>query len=373
MSKPIYNCHTHIFTMHCAPPYFHGKGFGKVVTAMLNNPRLPDRLIRLLDRINPFTNKDKFSRYANFIRIGKNKQQDDIFRNLTESSREFGDMRYIVLTLDMDHMQAGDAPMNFLTQVDEVAELKRMYPQHLFPFFSIDPRRGSADYLKKLAEQYIEKRGFSGIKLYPSLGFFPFHPKLKPLYRYCITNQIPIMTHCDTGGIYYQGAIDTEHYEPSYFTSKKPYTHLGGSDDQSKFKNHFIDPVYFESILKEPDFNNLKICLAHYGGVENIEKKGSWYDKIRELMSKYDQVYTDVSYTLWATNNDKVMNKIKDDIDDPKIGSRILFGTDFYMTIRKKNEKQLISDFIKSIGEDRFTKIARDNPLTYLSSEFVKI
>src|SRR5690606_4680641 len=142
--------------------------------------------------------------------------------------------------------------------------------------------------------------------------------------------------------------------------------------DQKKknkhFKDHFTNPENFREVLMtkrqvtdavtgeektEYPFKNLKICLAHFGGSEMILGKkcsitpNNWYDSIKQMMKEFPNVYADISYTL---HNKKVWKKLVDDLKDPVIRDRILFGTDFYMTIREKTEERLIEDFRNKSG-----------------------
>jgi len=379
MDRP-FNIHTHIFNVKCAPANFHGKGLGYFINWLLNRPWYGKAILTLLDGINPYTKKPFGARLANFFRIGLQKNQEEIWWDLLKSNDASLQMSYVVLTMDMDYMGAGAAPLNYLAQIDEVASLKRKYPNHIFPFLGIDPRRSDTDGLLSICEEYIEKKGFSGVKIYPPLGFYPFHPNLLGVFEYCVANDLPVMTHCDSGGIYFQGELNESHANPESFAAEKPKgipfpleVQKNGKIEKisnGDFKHHFTDPKNYEIILNHPGLKELKLCLAHYGGIEEISRDtGGWYHQIREMLIKYPNVYTDISFTLWDTGNDLVMTKIIADIDDGQIGSKILFGTDYFMTIRKKSENVLISDFKKKIGETRFHKIAVENTANYISSK----
>ena len=51
------------------------------------------------------------------------------------------------------------------------AELMRKYPDRLIAYFGIDPRRpGAAD----LLEKGVKELGVKGLKLHPSVGYFPY-------------------------------------------------------------------------------------------------------------------------------------------------------------------------------------------------------
>ena len=117
-------------------------------------------------------------------------------------------------------------------------------------------------------------------------------------------------------------------------------------------------------------YPKLKICLAHFGGTYEMEKPSAtnWYHQILEMISNKDnQVFTDVSYSLWDS---KHHGKLKEAIADPASGDRILFGTDFYMTEREKKEIELAGNFRTKLGEGLFEKAAYTNVKRFLNSEY---
>lgn len=191
--------------------------------------------------------------------------------------------------------------------------------EHYYPFVFLDPRRVKREgddffnwhivddkmVLKDcFLKTYMEKRKFSGFKIYPALGYYPFDEYLLPIWRYAVENNIPIMSHCIMGTIYYRGDIKEKwHFHP-VFQDKF------GKDDWAKkllpqsknvdFQRNFTHPLNYLCLLEEDflrtvilnpekdstsrvqeafgyykegdtfDCNlaNLKICLAHYGGEE---------------------------------------------------------------------------------------------------------
>src|SRR6185436_827568 len=77
---------------------------------------------------------------------------------------------------------------------------------------------------------FIEKKKFNGFKIYPALGYYPFDVQLLPLWKYAADHQIPILTHCIRGTIFYRGSKKTEwDYHPVY--------------KQAMFKKDVIDPA----------------------------------------------------------------------------------------------------------------------------------
>ncbi|MCH8261504.1 MAG: hypothetical protein IIA77_00435, partial [Proteobacteria bacterium] len=126
---------------------------------------------------------------------------------------------------------------------------------------------------------------------------------------------------------------------------------------------------------------------AHMGGSDEMIQKGDgdqkkiwavdkphWSDLIRDLMNDHLNMYTDISYTLSALENEVVKKTINDWLDtidsrgDP-LGNRVMFGTDFFMTERVKKESVLYELAKREIAPDWYEKISRGNPDRYLSKK----
>lgn len=385
----IYNCHVHIFNVRCAPDKFLGVSLGK----FLNNMPFTFWLSKFFKYIIP-SERDFLEKYGNFIAIGSKKSQESLFEYLKYECDYALDTRFVVLAIDMDFMGAGKAYVPYLTQIDQVREAKIKYKNELLPFIGVDPRRGDANYLYRFVKKHIEETGFfHGIKLYPALGFYPFDEKLKDVYAYAEQKQIPIMTHCTKGGIFYRGKEFTnEQLKPTNLNPNPIYQHdytLYRNTSNSNFKNHFSHPRNYEEVLMV--FPKLKICIAHYGGSDEIKayknNQGiqNWYTHIKSLLTRFENVYTDISYTLSENTifpilvedikNDQLL-KLNPDKPTFKLQDKILFGTDFYMTIQEKSsERQLVDDFRNAPGLtiNDFDRISNGNVRRYLESGFLKL
>ncbi|MFT3680536.1 MAG: amidohydrolase family protein [Ferruginibacter sp.] len=140
------------------------------------------------------------------------------------------DSGFVVLPMDMEFMDAGTPSVDYRKQMDDLVALKNN--NHIYPFIFVDPRRiekegtGYFDYdvvdgkvvLKEcFIKTYIEKEMFSGFKIYPALGYYPFDPLLLPLWKYAEQKQIPVLTHCVRGPMYYRGTKKEEwNYHPVF-------------------------------------------------------------------------------------------------------------------------------------------------------------
>lgn len=247
---------------------------------------------------------------------------------------------FVLLPMDMEYMGAGklDPNYNYYKQLEEMAKLNRK--KEAFTFFFVDPRRirdkknnpnffdysfnnGTVTLKDSVIKTYIEVENFSGFKIYPALGYFPFDLDLLPLWKYAADNGIPIMTHGVKGVIYYRGNIHKQkwHTHPVFTESLH-----GGKDGEpllfdefknEEFQSNFTHPLNYMCLLEEPllrklvgqsnnkdlqrlfgykdmnepmayNLSKLKICFAHYGGAEEwnkfLETDRDYYSQ--QLMTK---------------------------------------------------------------------------------------
>lgn len=352
----IINCHTHIFTFESVPKNFLPFG----IVRLLSQYRIGRSIGRFLNRLNPKSNNDLFDRFATFINVGNKKSQLEIFNLLRMFYPE--NSKFIVLSMDMEYMGAGKVPMKFEAQLDELSHLKKAYPDTIYPFICVDPRRPNVSDLVKI---YVENHNFGGIKLYPPLGYYPFDRRLYPIYEYALSHDIPIISHCSPPAVFYRGKIESIH----------PIT---GESLPQKNRQLFVDrlthPDNYEHVLK--DFPDLKICLAHFGGGCEWEKylqtpweKGMekcWFSTILDLIKNHDNVYADVSYTL---HDIRLLPLLKVILQDQKLRSRILYGSDFYMTELGLSERSFGINLRAYLDELEYWQISSVNPQVFLHTK----
>jgi predicted TIM-barrel fold metal-dependent hydrolase len=334
----------HTFTIDYVPRKFLPFG----LTTLMKMKYLRRPLTFLFANLNPFSSRDFFHRYSNFVKLSYKRKQKDIF----DAVRSYYplDTKFIVLPMDMAFMGAGDVPKDLDEQHNELADLRNAYPKQIIPFFAVDPRRkGVVEILK----DYVENKDFKGIKIYPPLGYLTNHEILYEVYSYAEHKNIPIMTHCSRGGV----------------------RHKKLSKDLTR---SYADPENYIQILK--DFPKLKICLGHFGGDNDWKKylddpwdetspvkSKSWLSKILDLIrsGEFPNLYTDISYTIfYYEDNSKVLKVL---LESEMIRDKVLFGSDFYMVEQEWFLERKLSLYLRAIlGEDLFWKIAEQNPEKYL-------
>lgn len=396
----IYNVHTHIFNFKCVPSGFLTNYLPRALVTVLS-PLLrwyPSAWV--LSRLMGIVPIQMVKKYQSFLAVGIRNTPQLVFEDMAMAYSD-ENVGFVVLPMNFDYMGGGTAPANYATQLQLVSDVKRAYPNKCFPFLGIDPRMGSAEQILTFVKNYFEPafKGFHGIKLYPALGFFPTDERLKLMYEYAEAKGIPVLTHCTRGGAFYAGkTVPQELFQYRSFNPTTVTTARHAQPFYSKLNtlppkngcNAFLDPVNYYDILQR--FPNLKLCFAHFGGDEEILKyledpaadqgtlaggyndTASWYHIIKELMAEFANVYTDISYTLYDTaTNHGIVAAIKADLQTP-IGERILFGTDFFMTLQEKDEKALYTDFREALADGPlWDNLAYSNPKNFLSSSFYAV
>jgi predicted TIM-barrel fold metal-dependent hydrolase len=354
----LYNCHIHTFTERDIPRKYLPLG---LVRILATTPGFKT-VSFLLNLLNPFTTNDQFKKYVKFVKIGRYKEQKEIF----EECQKFypANSRFIVLTMDMAYMDAGKVPRPYLEQLAELARLKQAYPDFIRPFVHLDPRRPEMmDILKKCIEEW----NYTGIKLYPSIGYFPYDVRLKPVYEYAERNDLPLVYHCSP--------FNPTHYKgwpgeiKALLSGSKIPLDLE-TNDRRRLCANFANPLNYPYVLDV--HKNLRICLAHFGSthywnqfINHPEDKDSWFLLIKDMMEKYNNLYTDISFTL---SNRDLFPLLKVLLSDPIINEQILFGSDYYMVETEANERRFGLDLRGYLGEKDFRTIAYDNPKRFLGS-----
>ena len=377
-------------------------------------------LFPILKKLLSHKGLELFERYMLMGRFALYKRQTDVAQRAL--SQLPPDSQMVLLPMDMEYMGAGKTKLRkdilnnkaekladgwletdfsdtFKYQMRELWDFvatnrernaKKNLPPNYHPFLFIDPRRvaeeGSSffDYtlvnnkmqLKDCyVKTYMEDRAFSGFKIYPALGYYPFDEHLLPIWRYASENNIPIMAHCVIGTIYYRGKKKKAwNFHPVF---KQQYTNVKDGDPEPmllpQVKNvdqqfNFTHPMNYLCLLEEVllkrvlknvqnkdtqalfgyvdddtplsyTLENLKVCLAHYGGEEEWIKyletdrdvfsrrmitapdegiqfmKSSknilsedklntiwhdvdWYAIISSMLMQYENMYADLSYII---------------------------------------------------------------------------
>ena len=171
---------------------------------------------------------------------------------------------------------------------------------------------------------------FSGIKVYPPLGFDPY-PKEETdmnvcinthfLYQYCVKKNIPLTTHCSDGGFVIM---------------------------EEKWSRKRANPDCWKEVLK--NYPELKLNFGHFGVQQRAIKHGwgEWNKTIIDLIldDKYPNVYADISdlgeskkkykklgEAIHAAIREKATDEAGRKVLWQKLCRNLLFGTDFMVNL----------------------------------------
>lgn len=425
---PFSNIHTHVFNSECVPDNFLRilpnktvRRMPKAIKALLDTKWSRATIVALskIAAKKDSNKRNSFDKYIAFLEVATQRKQLDVFELEFEIGKQYdSQVRIVGLTMNMDFMdnRTSRRQITFESQLEAVKSIKRFYPTNFFPFLGIDPRHKSGMDLVNWSKSYFETglqaNGmtfpfFSGIKLYPALGFFAFDPRLNDLYVYAETNQLPVITHVTRVGSQYIGTKISELIpaQPAMLLPDNPseavltaqetiYARIRIYGEQkwledSKIGNNdkacdlFSHPENYVPILEK--FPKLKICLAHMGGSNEIVDNSKndpdmqqirrfdsqlWCDRIRDMMVRYPNLYTDISYTLGDLDNPEILAAILKFMRTPDdngqiLAKRVLFGTDFFMTEQEKRESDLYKLAMQELSEFR-ELITRENPAEFL-------
>jgi predicted TIM-barrel fold metal-dependent hydrolase len=344
----ITNCHIHTFTSRHVPedyPY-----------AWLKPLKRFPRLLRWMARVAAAWGKEdcagKLLRLYKFTIQGQMPRQADILDTVIPMYPR--DTRFVVLPMDLSQAGWGAPPVSVNDQHRELDEMRNdpRFRGLVIPFATLDPRREGA---AEEAAYWIGKRGFRGLKLYPRLGFPPDDPVLmKRLYPLCVERNIPVMTHCSSGGVTGRGLSHA-------------------------VADRWSSPMAWEKVRDA--FPDLRVCLAHFGGMQawkdyietGIDPRdpaaamGNWQSAIRTMIEGDDwpNLWTDISYTLF--DFDACIPFLKIFLQEPKLADRVLFGSDFYMTRQESLQERAVCFRLRAaLGDAMFRKIAEENPRIWL-------
>lgn len=402
-----YNVHSHTFTMRNAPEKFLHLYLPPALASFINkitNTTVGAKTLQWI--LSKGGNAGR--RYSDFLRVGKSKNQDEVFADLL-AQYDDKSMQFVGLTMNMENCGAGPSQSGYEGQLEEIFLVKKRNPGRLIVFLGVDPRwKRSGKELQRAVEEYFttpipinatkSTYPFAGIKIYPSMGFYPFDKRLMETFEWAAEKGVPVLSHCSyLGGVFNNNTS----FIKSILNSPNPYTgkpyegaeyiqnrNLGNwllgrqkADNNRNTCSYFMEPASFKDVFSY--FKNktkpLKLCLAHFGGDNQIldsttEKipfgvaKQNWHRQVKELFSEYAGLYTDISYTL---HNEKVHDALFTELNHPVYGNRIMFGTDYFLSLREKEERSIYSVFKKKAMEKGlWDKVAGTNVANFLRSDF---
>ena len=97
---------------------------------------------------------------------------------------------------------------------------------------------------------------------------------------------------------------------------------------------------------------------------ENFKKDRNWYSIIRKMLIKYENVYTDISFTVY---DEALYPLLRNVLKTPNTKEKVLFGSDFYMLQKDYSERRFGIDVRGYLDDQDFWLISETNPKRFLS------
>lgn len=291
------------------------------------------------------------------------------------------------------------------TQIDELTEVKKAFPDRVFPFFSVDPRHtGIEGGMLNLIKKNVGKdKPFIGLKLYTPLGYSPTDPALydkdrqvETVYQWCEKNQIPVTVHFSDQG--FSNLLNNHTIEGHVYLPEagRPVLAKDLYDDSIiKYKSSFPTMKYDEFVkeravsLNHPalwrmvleQYPKLKINFAHFGGSRQIllylknSTLAYWTQSVIEMMRDYKNVYSDLScfetpgqsYVPVRDFYEKIYLQLKSDEKD-----RVLYGSDYFMLVLFEKDLGLYLKKFKKGFSKEFRHISLENPSGFLDLKGIR-
>lgn len=320
--------------------------------------------------------------------------------------------------------EEGDLYENWKTQQKLTIEATVAGKLRLLPMLHYDPRRWQGGDSQAFSE--VSAGGlYLGFKMYTAQGYRPWDPRLSNLpgfYARCERAGTPIPNHCTPSGA---PTYDREHYihfthprDTAYDDAQKRSSiqpHLDTlpiqdsgvpADDpdtpeevkreraawrkaerealeptlmpqaiqraaKDYFNEHFVSPKAWREVLNK--YPSLRLCLAHFGGDTKVGRE--WGEEIIRMMEeeiapgkrRYPNFYADLSSSF---AEEAFRNHFKGLLArHPTIADRVLFGTDWYLTLMDNvtllDYCKTAKSFLDGIDPTLWFRFTEENPYRF--------
>jgi len=248
-----------------------------------------------------------------------------------------------LVALMMDIVAEPEPPADrrrFLAQLRGTSDAALARPGRIFPFIAVNPKR--PEHLTVMREA-LERNGFVGVKLYPSLGYEVTTSEMDAVLDYCEREDVPIVVHTTAGGFY-----------------------------KSQQTAEFSNPKHWRTLLESHP--HLRVSFAHcggWGGLCNQEPdQVLWWREVVEFMRTFPNVYGDLSYHVemrtGTTQETAYFGALRKLLADSSTSTRIIFGTDSWLVRMAIAEEPYWRYFESQLSTEEFRLITEVAPAQFL-------
>jgi len=357
----IHNCHTHLFTFD----HFPRKYFGKLLWfSWLVKNKLSRTIIIFImglikhKKVEQIT--EMIPRLAAFLKVSERDGQVEVFEKYLQHYYP-SSTRFVVLPMDFTHIGYGEPKIGIEDQMTELANLRDRYPDQIIPFVHIDPRN---ELVEQKVKDWVICKQFKGVKIYPAFGYYPTDLRLNPVFDFCehYKGGIPVMTHC-SGAIVRSKEHKDNKNEAISFGAPRNYIDILKAHPKLRLcLGHCGGDGAWSAYLNKPNSND-----RQFSGAPDDSGMDNWLHEILEMLrsEQFDNLFVDISYVIFHYRENAKILKVL--LEDSRVRSQVLFGTDFYMVeLEDFSEKQLSMFLRATIGRKYFNQIAEINPKRYL-------
>jgi predicted TIM-barrel fold metal-dependent hydrolase len=239
-------------------------------------------------------------------------------------------------------------------QVIRMLNLVQKSGGKLMTFVAFDPAR--SDWESIIGDALAA--GCAGVKFYPPNGYSAFDKstgkvpeRTAALFRYCITNDVPIFTHCTPHGFEALTGNGKKYADPDLWRRALEYEENG-----------------------QQPFRNLRLCLGHSGGEQGwFPEDGAppsssppFSAQVISLCRRFPNVYCEVAYLdaiLKKEGQRRFQNALRTAIvaqGDFAFAKKIMYGSDWHMIHKIRNHRQYLPAFIEALGHEEWDPVRDD-------------
>ncbi|MEP0367475.1 MAG: amidohydrolase family protein [Cyclobacteriaceae bacterium] len=348
----LFDVHTHVFGQNDLPDKF--------LTLRLD---VSKATVNILAKMVDLAEKLGFHNFPDLWRLIKRIKwsEQKHLQHIIQAYKTFGyDPVFVTLMMDMRSIWNVKKKLRTVEQqMVAMAKLRDQHPDQVIPFVALDPNNCD---MEELFIDAFKHHGFFGVKIYPSLGYLPSHPRLMNIFEICEKKNIPVLTHCSSGKTRASSRSFNLKYtkfegDTSVVVTK---TVLFENHKKETYEDFFNGPENWNPVLKA--YPNLKLNLAHFGGERKWHlmlgkgDKLNWVKQIVDLMAneKYPNVYADFSFTF---SYRKLNRKLKEWLrDNPAVRNHTLHGSDYFLTATDRHLRTTLRKYLDEINDPELIK-----------------